>query len=172
MFVVRWYIFTLAVKQWITWIMFMKHKWFIRSGNGKTVHFFTARARSLHFDGSGTSGSGSPGESDISGTPSSFASLPERVLPRPAPLLNQPSQDAMLEQIAELTRQNAAIRAQLEHSRASPARRSDRRASPPAGPQPTQQVLLGIVSLFRTNAYRNMVWFKKKKSVKTHTMQT
>ncbi|KAB5533236.1 hypothetical protein PHYPO_G00129490 [Pangasianodon hypophthalmus] len=97
----------------------------------------TARARSLHFEGSHTSSSGSPGESDISCTPSSFASLPESVLPRPAPLLNQLSQDAMLEQIAELTRQNAVIRAQLGHNHASPTQCSDGRASPPAGP--TQQ---------------------------------
>ncbi|XP_058232572.1 spindle and centriole-associated protein 1 isoform X2 [Hemibagrus wyckioides] len=98
-----------------------------------------ARARSLHFEDSRTPCSGSPGESDISHTPSSFASLPESVLPRPAPLLNQLSQDAMLEQIAELTRQNTMIRAQLEQSHASPTQRSDRGASPTAEPQPTQQ---------------------------------
>ncbi|XP_047006065.1 spindle and centriole-associated protein 1 isoform X1 [Ictalurus punctatus] len=100
----------------------------------------TARTRSsLQFEGSHTPGSGSPGESDNSCAPSSFASLPESVLPRPALLLNQLSQDAVLEQIAELTRQNAAIQAQLAHNHASPTQCLDRCASPPAGPQPTQQ---------------------------------
>ncbi|XP_027031078.2 spindle and centriole-associated protein 1 isoform X2 [Tachysurus fulvidraco] len=99
----------------------------------------TARARSLHFEESRTPGSGSPGESDISRTPSSFASLPERVLPDPALLLNQLSQDAMLQQIAELTRQNAMIQDQLGHSHASPTPCSDRGVSPTAEPRPTQQ---------------------------------
>lgn len=119
----------------------------------KPIHLLTARARSLHFEGYRTPRSGSPGESDSSCTPSSFASLPERVLPRPAPLLNQPSQDAVLEQIAELTHQNAVIRAQLERSRDSPTQCSDRHASPPAEPKPTQQVLLGIVF------FSKIVWY-------------
>ncbi|KAK3515533.1 hypothetical protein QTP70_024216 [Hemibagrus guttatus] len=98
-----------------------------------------SRARSLHFEDSRTPCSGSPGESDISRTPSSFASLPESVLPRPAPLLNQLSQDAVLEQIVELTRQNTMIRAQRGQSHASPTQRSGRGASPTAEPRPTQQ---------------------------------
>lgn len=104
------------------------------------IHLLTARPRALHFEGCHTPSSGSPGESDSSCTQSSFASLPERVLPQPAPLLNQISQDAMVEQIAELTRQNAVIRSQLEHIRASPTQCSDGHVSPPAGPQPIQQV--------------------------------
>lgn len=100
----------------------------------------TARARTLNFESSLTPGSGSPGESDSSCTPSSFASLPETVLPRPAPLLNQLSQQAMLEQIAELTLQNAAIQAQLEHNHSLPTTQcSDRGASPVSGAPPTKQ---------------------------------
>lgn len=102
----------------------------------------TARARSLHFEESRTPGSRSPGESDISRTPSSFASLPESVLPHPALLLNQLSQDAMLQQIAELTRQNRMIQDQLGHSHASPTPCSDRGVSPTAEPRPTPQVTL------------------------------
>lgn len=118
--------------------LMITQKW-IRS-DLKMIPLLTARARALHFERSHIPGSGSPGESDSSCTPSSFASLPERVLPLPAPLLHQLSQDAMLEQIAELTRQNAVIQAQLEHSRTSPTQSSDGCASPPAGQQPTQQV--------------------------------
>ncbi|KAL1248663.1 hypothetical protein QQF64_021981 [Cirrhinus molitorella] len=59
---------------------------------------------------------GSLEDFDVSISPSSFASLP-----RPTPLLDDLSQDAMLGEIAELTRQNAAIRAQLGHQRPSPA---------------------------------------------------
>ncbi|KAF5894353.1 spindle and centriole-associated protein 1-like, partial [Clarias magur] len=99
----------------------------------------TGRGRTLHFEDSHTPGSGSPAESDISCTPSSFASLPESILPRPAPMLDQLSQDAVLEQIAELTRQNAEIRAQLGHSDTSPTPSTERRVSPSAVPQPKQQ---------------------------------
>ncbi|KAF7691666.1 spindle and centriole-associated protein 1 isoform X1 [Silurus meridionalis] len=99
----------------------------------------TARARSLHFGDSCTPGSGSPGDSDTSRTSTSFVSLPESVLPRPGPLLNQFSQDAVLEQIAALTNQNSVIRAQLGHDHPAPTHSSDRPTSPPAGPQPTQQ---------------------------------
>lgn len=63
-----------------------------------------------------TGSQGSLEDFDISISPSSFASLP-----RPAHLLDDLSQDAMLEEIAELTRQNAAIRAQLVQQRPSPA---------------------------------------------------
>ncbi|KAI5627458.1 spindle and centriole-associated protein 1 isoform X1, partial [Silurus asotus] len=99
----------------------------------------TARARSLHFGDSRTPGSGSPGDSDTSRTSTSFVSLPESVLPRPGPLLNQFSQDAVLERIAALTSQNSVIRAQLEHDYHAPTHSSDRPTSPPAGSQPTQQ---------------------------------
>ncbi|TSK98446.1 Spindle and centriole-associated protein 1 [Bagarius yarrelli] len=100
----------------------------------------TAHGRSLNFESTCTPGSGSPGESESSRTPSSFASLPETVLPRPAPLLNQLSQHAMLEQIAELTLQNAAIRAQLEHNHSLPNTQcSDRGVAPVPGPPPTKQ---------------------------------
>ncbi len=72
----------------------------------------------LHYSGScaATGSQGSLEDFDISISPSSFASLP-----RPTPLLDDLSQDAMLGEIAELTRQNAAIRAQLEQHRPSPA---------------------------------------------------
>lgn len=88
---------------------------------------------------------------DISISPSSFASLP-----RPTPLLDDLSQDAMLGEIAELTRQNAAIRAQLGQHRPSPTGASVsrdhsadrlsstnsvvRQVSPSTEPQHTQQV--------------------------------
>lgn len=87
---------------------------------------------------------------DISISPSSFASLP-----RPTPLLDDLSQDAMLGEIAELTRQNAAIRAQLGQHRPSPTGASVsrdhsadrlsstnsvvRQVSPSTEPQHTQQ---------------------------------
>ncbi len=72
----------------------------------------------LHYSGScaATGSQGSLEDFDISISPSSFASLP-----RPTPLLDDLSQDAMLGEIAELTRQNAVIRAQLEKHRPSPA---------------------------------------------------
>uniref|UniRef100_A0A8C2Q6J6 Spindle and centriole-associated protein 1 n=1 Tax=Cyprinus carpio TaxID=7962 RepID=A0A8C2Q6J6_CYPCA len=72
----------------------------------------------LHYSGScaATGSQGSLEDFDISISPSSFASLP-----RPTPLLDDLSQDAMLGEIAELTRQNAAIRAQLGQHRPSPA---------------------------------------------------
>ncbi|XP_053343978.1 spindle and centriole-associated protein 1 isoform X2 [Clarias gariepinus] len=95
----------------------------------------TGRGRSLHFEDSHTPGSGSATESDDSCTPSSFASLPESILPRPTPMLDQLSQDAVLEQIVELTRQNAEIRAQLGHSNTSPTPSTERRVSPSAVPQ-------------------------------------
>ncbi|KAF4095857.1 hypothetical protein G5714_023460 [Onychostoma macrolepis] len=63
-----------------------------------------------------TRSQGSLEDFDISISPSSFASLP-----RPTPLLDDLSQEAMLGEIAELTRQNAAIRAQLGQHRPSPA---------------------------------------------------
>lgn len=64
---------------------------------------------------SATGSQGSLEDFDISISPSSFASLP-----RPTPLLDDLSQDAILGEIAELTRQNAAIRAQLGQHRPSP----------------------------------------------------
>lgn len=72
----------------------------------------------LHYSGScaATGSQASLEDFDISISPSSFASLP-----RPTPLLDDLSQDAMLGEIAELTRQNAVIRAQLEQHRPSPA---------------------------------------------------
>ncbi|XP_026109167.1 spindle and centriole-associated protein 1-like isoform X1 [Carassius auratus] len=77
-----------------------------------------SHAPPLHYSGScAERGSqGSLEDFDISISPSSFASLP-----RPTPLLDDLSQDAMLGEIAELTRQNAAIRAQLGQHRPSPA---------------------------------------------------
>uniref|UniRef100_A0A8C1RQJ3 Spindle and centriole-associated protein 1 n=1 Tax=Cyprinus carpio TaxID=7962 RepID=A0A8C1RQJ3_CYPCA len=77
-----------------------------------------SHAPPLHYSGScaATGSQGSLEDFDISISPSSFASLP-----RPTPLLDDLSQDAMLGEIAELTRQNAAIRAQLGQHRPSPA---------------------------------------------------
>lgn len=104
----------------------------------------------MHFEDSHTPGSGSAAESDDSCTPSSFASLPESILPRPAPMLDHLSQDAVLEQIVELTRQNAEIRAQLGHSNTSPTPSTERRVSPSAVPQFKQKVaLLNIVLLVK-----------------------
>ncbi|XP_050954666.1 spindle and centriole-associated protein 1 [Labeo rohita] len=106
----------------------------------------------LHYSGSceATGSQGSLEDFDISISPSSFASLP-----RPTPLLDNISQDAMLGEIAELTRQNAAIRAQLGQHRPSPAGASVsreqsadrlsttssafRQVSPSTEPQHTQQ---------------------------------
>ncbi|XP_052399085.1 spindle and centriole-associated protein 1 isoform X2 [Carassius gibelio] len=72
----------------------------------------------LPFSGSyaATGSQGSLEDFDISISPSSFASLP-----RATHLLDDLSQDAMLGEIAELTCQNAAIRAQLGQHRPSPA---------------------------------------------------
>ncbi|XP_077100774.1 spindle and centriole-associated protein 1 isoform X2 [Siphateles boraxobius] len=77
-----------------------------------------SHATSLPYSGSysATGSQGSLEDFDISISPSSFASLP-----RPAPLLDDLSQDAMLGEIAELTRQNAAIRAQLGQHRPTPS---------------------------------------------------
>ncbi|XP_043082909.1 spindle and centriole-associated protein 1 isoform X2 [Puntigrus tetrazona] len=77
-----------------------------------------SHAPSLHYSGScaAMGSQGSLEDFDISISPSSFASLP-----RPTPLLENLSPDAMLGEIAELTRQNAAIRAQLAQHRSSPA---------------------------------------------------
>ncbi|XP_016359220.1 spindle and centriole-associated protein 1-like isoform X2 [Sinocyclocheilus anshuiensis] len=77
-------------------------------------------------------------------------------LPRPTPLLDDLSQDAMLGEMAELTHQNAAIRTQLGQHRPSPAGASVsreqsadrlsttssivRQVSPSTEPQHTQQV--------------------------------
>lgn len=78
------------------------------------LHFSAARSRSLHFGGShATASVCSLEDSEPSSTPCSFVSLPDRVLPCPAPLLDQLSQDAMLQQIAELTQQNTLIQARL-----------------------------------------------------------
>ncbi|XP_051537795.1 spindle and centriole-associated protein 1-like isoform X2 [Myxocyprinus asiaticus] len=106
----------------------------------------------LHYSGSytATGSQGSLEEFDIPCSSSSFTSLPH-----PTPLLDDFSQDAMLGEIAELTRQNAAIRAQLGQHRPSPARASMSReqsadrlsitssivkqASPYTEPQHTQQ---------------------------------
>ncbi|XP_062841996.1 spindle and centriole-associated protein 1 isoform X2 [Trichomycterus rosablanca] len=105
-----------------------------------------ARTRSLHFEGSNTPSSGSAAESDFSCSPSSFASLPESVLPRTVQLLTQPPQDVLLDQIAVLTNQNAAMRNQLGQYRTSPTGASltkelsaDGHTAPPAGYQTTQQ---------------------------------
>lgn len=112
-----------------------------------------SHATSLPYSGSysATGSQGSLEDFDISISPSSFASLP-----RPAPLLDNLSQDAMLGEIAELTRQNAAIRAQLGQQRPSPTGASVsrdhsadrlsstnsvvRQVSPSTEPQHTQQV--------------------------------
>ncbi|XP_051737973.1 spindle and centriole-associated protein 1 isoform X1 [Ctenopharyngodon idella] len=99
---------------------------------------------------SATGSQGSLEDFDISISPSSFASLP-----RPTPLLDDLSQDAILGEIAELTRQNAAIRAQLGQHRPSPTGASVsreqsadrlsstnsvvRQVSPSTEPQHTQQ---------------------------------
>ncbi|XP_073687174.1 spindle and centriole-associated protein 1 [Garra rufa] len=106
----------------------------------------------LHYSGfcEATGSQGSLEDFDVSISPSSFASLP-----RPTPLLDDLSQDAMLGEIAELTRQNAAIRAQLGQHRPSPAGASVsreqsadrlsitssvvRQVSPATEPQHTQQ---------------------------------
>uniref|UniRef100_A0A673G180 Spindle and centriole-associated protein 1 n=1 Tax=Sinocyclocheilus rhinocerous TaxID=307959 RepID=A0A673G180_9TELE len=111
-----------------------------------------SHAPPLHYSGScaATGSQGSLEDFDISISPSSFASLP-----RPTPLLDDLSQDAMLGEIAELTRQNAAIRAQLGQHRPSPAGASVsreqsadrlstassvvRQVSPSTEPQHTQQ---------------------------------
>jgi len=76
-----------------------------------------SHATSPHYSGSysATGSQGSLEDFDISISPSSYASLP-----RPTPLLDDLSQDAMLGEIAELTRQNSAIRAQLGPHRPSP----------------------------------------------------
>lgn len=99
---------------------------------------------------SATGSQGSLEDFDISISPSSFASLP-----RPTPLLDDLSQGAMLGEIAELTRQNAAIRAQLGQHHPSPTGASVsreqsadwlsstnsvvRQVSPSTEPQRTQQ---------------------------------
>ncbi|KTF81276.1 hypothetical protein cypCar_00040472, partial [Cyprinus carpio] len=111
-----------------------------------------SQAPTLHFSGSyaATGSQGSLEDFDISISPSSFASLP-----RPTPLLDDLSQDAILGEIAELTRQNAAIRGQLGQHRQSPAGASVsreqsadrlsttssivRQVSPSTEPQHTQQ---------------------------------
>ncbi|KAL7840762.1 hypothetical protein AOLI_G00260850 [Acnodon oligacanthus] len=115
-----------------------------------------ARSRSLHFEGScSTASVGSPEDSEARCTPSSFISLPDSVLPRPVPLLDQPAQYAGLRQITEMTSQNAVIQAQLSQlcpphtgasvsrelgtDRLSPVNTKDRQPSPSTGQQPTLQ---------------------------------
>uniref|UniRef100_A0A671RPA0 Spindle and centriole-associated protein 1 n=1 Tax=Sinocyclocheilus anshuiensis TaxID=1608454 RepID=A0A671RPA0_9TELE len=111
-----------------------------------------SHAPPLHYSGSyaATGSQGSLEDFDISISPSSFASLP-----RPTPLLDDLSQDAMLGEMAELTHQNAAIRTQLGQHRPSPAGASVsreqsadrlsttssivRQVSPSTEPQHTQQ---------------------------------
>ncbi|XP_051543033.1 spindle and centriole-associated protein 1 isoform X2 [Myxocyprinus asiaticus] len=77
-----------------------------------------SHAPPLHYNGSytATGSQGSLEDFDIPCSPSSFASLP-----CPTHLLDDFSQDAMLGEIAELARQNAAIRDQLGQQRPSPA---------------------------------------------------
>uniref|UniRef100_A0A672RSN1 Spindle and centriole-associated protein 1 n=1 Tax=Sinocyclocheilus grahami TaxID=75366 RepID=A0A672RSN1_SINGR len=89
-----------------------------RDGLPATACHPHSHAPPLHYSGSyaATASQGSLEDFDISISPSSFASLP-----RPTPLLDDLSQDAMLGEIAELTRQNATIRAQLGQHRPSPA---------------------------------------------------
>uniref|UniRef100_A0A673L3V2 Spindle and centriole-associated protein 1 n=1 Tax=Sinocyclocheilus rhinocerous TaxID=307959 RepID=A0A673L3V2_9TELE len=123
-----------------------------RDGLPPTACHPHSHASPLHYSGSyaATGSQGSLEDFDISISPSSFASLP-----RPTPLLDDLSQDAMLGEIAELTRQNAAIRAQLGQHRPSPAGASVsreqsadrlsttssivRQVSPSTEPQHTQQ---------------------------------
>ncbi|KAA0704736.1 Spindle and centriole-associated protein 1 [Triplophysa tibetana] len=97
-----------------------------------------------------TGSQGSLEDLDISCSPSSYASLP-----RPTPLLDFLSQDARIEDVVELTHQNADIQAQLDQNRPAPAgalvsreqsatRLSStsflaRQASPSTGQQHTQQ---------------------------------
>ncbi|XP_076869607.1 spindle and centriole-associated protein 1 isoform X2 [Brachyhypopomus gauderio] len=116
-----------------------------------------ACSRSLHFEGSSSAADlCSTEESDTSCTPPSFINLPLNVLPRPALLEDQPSHNAMLEQIAELTRQNAVMRGQRDQplpstgapassekstDRLSAVTTVDRQASPPTDPKPIQQCL-------------------------------
>lgn len=88
-----------------------------RDGHSHAAFRPHPHAASQLYSGSCAAGSqGSLEDFDISISPSSFASLP-----RPTHLLDNLSQDDMLEEIAELTRQNAAIRAQLVQQRPSPA---------------------------------------------------
>ncbi|XP_067291429.1 spindle and centriole-associated protein 1 isoform X2 [Pseudorasbora parva] len=123
-----------------------------RDGLPPAVYRPHSHAPPLPYSGSysATGSQGSLEDFDISISPSSFASLP-----RPTPLLDDLSQDTMLGEIAELTRQNAAIRAQLGQHRPSPTGASVsreqnaerlssknsvvRQVSPSTEPQRTQQ---------------------------------
>lgn len=115
-----------------------------------------------------TGSQGSLDDLDIPCSPSSFASLP-----RPTPLLDFLSQDAMLGEIVDLTRQNAEIRAQLDQNRPTPAGASvsreqsatrlsssssvARQASPCADQQHSQQVRC---SLFGTGEVK-LLFFQR-----------
>lgn len=98
-----------------------------------------------------TGSQGSIDDLDIPCSPSSFASLP-----RPTPLLDFLSQDAMIGDVAVSTRQNAEVWAQMDQNRPTPAGASvsreqsatrssstssvARQASPSTDHQPSQQV--------------------------------
>ncbi|XP_072545087.1 spindle and centriole-associated protein 1 isoform X3 [Salminus brasiliensis] len=81
-----------------------------------------ARGRSLHFEGShATPSVGSVEDLEARCTPSSFISLPDSILPRPPPLLDQATRDAIQQQIVNLTNYNAMIQARLSQFRPVPA---------------------------------------------------
>ncbi|KAI7792728.1 spindle and centriole-associated protein 1, partial [Triplophysa rosa] len=89
-----------------------------RDGLPPAVSYARSHALPLPYSGSctPTGSQGSLEDLDIPCSPSSFASLP-----RPTPLLDFLSQDAMIGDVVELTRQNAEIQDKLDQNRPTPA---------------------------------------------------